>query len=149
MANLEDKLLGIRQEESKILEAIDKRNSRRTIKCDSCEDSHKIKDVVAIQTHWYTSPQGCTGGDYWSEGELNFVCPETGVRNRLLFNNYDVSWEERKHYKNDPEEQFKMTYKDLFKEVVKTYEKNDPEFVNNHYVDRNRKKFGLVEKRKQ
>jgi len=149
MTSLEDQLEIINQEESKILEAIDKRNSRRTIKCVSCDDFHRIRDLDAIQTHWYTPPTGCTEGDYWNEGELQFVCPETEVRNRLLFSNNDVPWEERRDYKNDPGEQFKTNYKDLFKKVIDTHREDDYEFVNNRYVDRNRKKFGLVEKRKQ
>ena len=51
---------------------------------------HKIKDCVAIQTHWYTEPSGCTEGDYWNQGEINIICPETNHRNRMLFDNYVV-----------------------------------------------------------
>ena len=48
-----------------------------------CKAWHAIKDLVYIQTHWYTEPHGCTGGDYWSEGEGQWICPACGHRNRL------------------------------------------------------------------
>ena len=61
-------------------------------------------------------------GDYWNDGELQFVCPETGIVNRLLFDNNDVPLEERGIYKNDPEQQFRRNYGKLFKEVVDSYD---------------------------
>lgn len=48
-----------------------------------CGALHAIKDLTYIQTHWYVSPHGCTGGDYWNEGEGAFVCPSCNHRNRL------------------------------------------------------------------
>jgi hypothetical protein len=48
-----------------------------------CGALHPIKDLTYIQTHWYVSPYGCTGGGYWNEGEGAFVCPTCGHRNRL------------------------------------------------------------------
>ncbi len=149
MASLEDQLVTVHQEESLILEKIDKRNKKRSIPCGGCSKPHQIGDLTAIQTHWYTQPHGCTEGDYWNEGELQFVCPETGIVNRLLFNNYDIPWEERDVYENDPEQQFKRNYKKLFQKVVDSYgEKTSESWVNNYYVDENRGKFELVEKRK-
>lgn len=64
----------------------------------------------------------------------------------MLFDNNDVLWEDRDKYKNDPKAQFKRKYLQLFKEVVKSYEETKRPFMNNFYVDKNRKKFGLVEK---
>lgn len=158
MANLETKLTRLHDEERRVLKAIDERNRRQNIKCGACGNFHRIGSLEAIQTHWYTPPSGCTEGDYWNEGELRFVCPETGIVNRLLFDNYDVPYEKRRDYDNDPEEQFKRNYKKLFKKVMATYDKDDEAFscgllntrttVNNHYVDQNRGKFGLVEKLK-
>jgi len=149
MASLENQLENNQQEEIRIREKIDKRNEKRSIQCSGCNELHKIGDLVAIQTHWYTPPSGCTEGDYWNEGELQFVCPETGTINRLLFNNYDVPWEERRIYKNNPESQFKRMYRKLFKEVKDSYDKEIlGEWVNNSYIDKNRRKFGLVEKKK-
>lgn len=147
MESLENQLVEVRQEESQVLEKIDKRNKKRSIQCSGCDNYHEIGNLTAIQKYWYISPRGGIGGDYWNQGELQFVCPETGIVNRLLFNNRDVPWEERKIYKNDPEQQFKKNYKKLFKEVVDSYdEKPQGEWVNNYYVDENRGKFGLVEK---
>lgn len=149
MARLEDKLEELRQEQNQILGLIDARNSKRKVKCSSCNEFHKIGDLTAIQTYWYVAPHGCTEGDYWREGELQFICPETGTINRLLFNNYDVPWQERDKYDNDPQQQFKRNYKKLFREVIDAHDDSTPEeWVNNDYVDQNRKKFGLVEKRK-
>src|SRR3989344_6878999 len=122
MVDLESQLLEIHQQERQILAKIDIRNKIRKIKCGVCEDSHKIGDLTAIQTHWYTPPRECVEGDYWNEGELQFVCPETGIINRLLFDNSDVPWEERRIYENDPEQQFKRNYKKRFKEVVDRYD---------------------------
>lgn len=48
-----------------------------------CKAWYAIKDLVYIQTHWYTKPHGCTGGDYWNEGEGQWICPACGHRNRL------------------------------------------------------------------
>ena len=47
---------------------------------------------------------------------------------------------------NDPNEQFKGAYKGLFKNVEDVYREKNQDFVNNYYVNRNRKKFGLMEK---
>jgi len=149
MLDLGDQLAGLHQQEGKILAKTDTGNKNRKIKCGSCEDFHEIGSLTAIQTHWYTSPHGCTGGDYWNEGELQFICPETNVKNRLLFNNHDVPWEERRNCANNPEGQFKRNYKHLFLEVKDSHdETTSGEWVNNLYVDQNRKRFGLVEKRK-
>jgi len=153
MASLEEKLAKLRLEEKKILEKIDKRNRKRTIKCKGCNHYHKIEELVAIQTYWYERPRGCTEGDLWIEGELQFICPETGITNRLLFDNYDVPYEEREKYRNNPEKQFKAMYRKLFKEIKEKYIRGyvETEYtttVINRYVDHNRKKFGLVEKKK-
>lgn len=142
--NLERELEETEEKRKEILKKIDERNARKTIKCASCDKPHQIRALKAIQTHW-------TGGDYWNEGELQFICPETDVRNRLLFNNNDIPWEKRKDYENDPEAQFRVKYKKLFREVTDEHDRDDErnyEFENNYYVDENRKRFGLVEKRK-
>jgi hypothetical protein len=48
-----------------------------------CGAEIPIATLAYIQTHWYTEPSGCTGGDYWSQAEGQFKCPECGVINRL------------------------------------------------------------------
>jgi hypothetical protein len=148
MAVLEDKLIQIRQKEQEILNEIDKRNSEKNIKCAACSDNHKISDLEAVQTHHYIGPDGCCGGDYWLEGEMQFVCPTTGIVNRLLFDNNDVPWPQRENIGHNPEEQFKLAYKKLFKSVADVYEALKGSWVNNFYVDNHRKEFELVEKSK-
>jgi len=64
-----------------------------------CEDNHAygkgcgagfyIDELEYIQTHWYESPYGCTGGDNWHQGEGQFICPKCAHRNRLL-NRQDI-----------------------------------------------------------
>ena len=150
MEKLEVQLQDLRKKGEEILEQIDQRNSRKKIQCSSCEKYHAIGKLAVIQTHWYESPYSCTGGDNWYEGELQYVCPTNNVRNRLLFNNHDVLWQERDKFENNPEAQFKRSYKKLFGDVIDEYdEKGSSSWVNNLYVDKNRKKFGLVEKKKE
>lgn len=132
-ANLQDKL-----EEAK---------AKLSIKCQSCLKYHRIKDLVVIQTHWFIPPSGCTEGAYWKQGELHFICPNNKVRNRILFNNSDVEWDKREELKHNPANQFHITYKYLFKEVLKEFEDHIGSSVNNYYIDENRKKFDLVEKK--
>lgn len=169
-ATLEKQLEDVRSKKSDILKKIDERNKRKTIDCSSCDESHPINTLTLIQTYWYVPPHGCNEGDYWNEGEMQFVCPKTKVINRMLFDNSDVPWEKRREYENDPEAQFKKNYRPLFKRVIEVYEHSDNmsgtrysigsrklknedvtngHWVNNSYVDENRKEFGLVEKRKQ
>lgn len=60
-----------------------------------CGALHAVRDVTYIQTHWYTGPYGCSGGDYWSRGEGQFMCPDCGHRNRLY---RSPSIEQMKHH---------------------------------------------------
>ena len=145
---LDKQLENINNEEKVIHKLIDERNKKREINCESCDKSHKIKDLTLIQTHWYKEPRGHNEGAYWNEGEMQFICPETNVINRFLFDNYDVPYEKRELYENNPEEQFKRLYKHLFKEVLDRHEKTEDQSLNNYYVDENRKKFGLVERKR-
>lgn len=48
-----------------------------------CGKKTEIRNLEYIQTHWYTRPFSCTEGDYWNEGEGNFICPKCNHRNRL------------------------------------------------------------------
>ena len=73
----------------KLIIQVEKQRANKQFRC-CCGSMHKIKDCVAIQTHWYTEPSGCTEGDYWNQGEINIICPETNHRNRMLFDNYVV-----------------------------------------------------------
>jgi hypothetical protein len=148
MKDLEKQLEELQEQAQQVISKINDKKARQKIKCSACDKYHAIQSLTAIQTHFYIEPHGCTDGDYWKEGEMQFICPETNVINRLLFDNYDVPWEERNKYENNPEKQFKHNYEGLFKEVQEVHEKTTQgKWVNNFYVDRNRKKFGLVERR--
>lgn len=107
-----------------------------------CGKTHRIKDCVAVQTHWYVRPHGCIGGDYWEEGELHILCPKTEIRNRVYFY-YPPS-----HRRNNPtynsQSLFIFKYKNLFKTVIAEYVDSDKiKSVNNTYFQENLKKFGL------
>lgn len=54
-----------------------------TIGGKGCGASFKVSSLTYIQTHWYTPPYSCTGGDYWNMGEGQFKCPTCGALNRL------------------------------------------------------------------
>lgn len=120
---------------------------RRRILC-SCEKRHAIGALELLVTHWYVEPHGCTGGDYWEEGEWQFVCPINGTRNRLLFDDYDRPWEERGTKGAGPT--FKLIYRHLFKSRKNTYRDEGPgPTFNNHYVDQHRQRFELPAKLKK
>ena len=53
--------------------------------CQKCGGRTKIKTLTLIQTHWYESPHGCTGGDLWHSGESQVRCPKCGFVNRDCF----------------------------------------------------------------
>ncbi len=142
---LDEQLERLKKAEKELKERIAKRNKKRKIQCGGCNGYHQIQDLVAIQSHGYIPPSGEIGGDYWVETELRFVCPTTQVTNRLLFTNDNPNG---KKGGIDPEAQFRYQYRSLFREVREVHsEQIQGRWVNNYYVDRNRREFGLVEKR--
>lgn len=175
--SLEAQLEEVHEKGAEIERKIEERNSRKKIECavDSCGKLHTINKLTLLQTHWYTQPHGCTGGDYWNSGEIQFICPDTKIRNRIMFY---VSYDGGQNYDTDSESQFKGNYKSLFKEVIDVHKHNSGSYgrdyetwrrngekkdmnkdeitelilinarhVNNDYVRNNLKKFELVEKR--
>ncbi len=119
--------------------------SGKMFRCVACKGIHKIKTCTAIQTHWYVQPYSCTGGDYWNEGEMYILCPETGIGNRVLFlDDSKIPYEKRQDYDWNIEKQFKRIYKPLFKEVIDTYRDDPYRWINTDYFEKNAKKFGLT-----
>lgn len=48
-----------------------------------CGHRQPVGTTIYIQSHWYVEPHGCTGGDYWKEGEGQFRCDSCGKISRL------------------------------------------------------------------
>jgi hypothetical protein len=67
-----------------------------------CGQSSLLSSVVLVRTHWYTPPHGCSGGDYWTAGERNLICPKCSVRHRMIAQDpqppdyYDYSHEKQR-----------------------------------------------------
>lgn len=72
-------------EQDTLHDQLDEIKARKTLKCQKCGKRTQVKKLTLIQTHWYVRPYGCTGGDYWNEGEKQFDCPKCGFRNRDYF----------------------------------------------------------------
>lgn len=66
----------------RIQRLIEQRESRTLVQC-QCRLAFPIGELEYIQTQWYVPPHGCTGGDYWKDGEGRWKCPECGRVNRL------------------------------------------------------------------
>lgn len=118
----------------------------RSILC-SCSSFHKICELELIVTHWYVEPYSCTEGDYWVEGEWNFMCPDTGMRNRLHFDDYMVAYDQRDRAGIAAEPTFKQIYRRLFKSsrsVHEHYIKGN--FYENRFIDSQRELFELPAK---
>lgn len=127
-----ERLQKAKDEIAKAEAAICMTRSRRKILC-SCNEKHEIRHLDAVQTHWYVQPHGCMEGDYWKPGELHFVCPSTGMRNRILFAANDRL-----------EEQFSRLYYALFNSVRDEYD-DEKRYarVNNYYVSEHAAAFEL------
>lgn len=118
------------------------KRKRALIQCAACPAKHPLGNLDAIATHWYVRPSGCTDGDYWVEGDFHFVCPHTGVRNRIFF--WD-SYDDREAGINAGDA-FKQKYRSAFNSITNEYTERT-ESVNNDYVDKNRTSWGLPEKK--
>lgn len=77
------RLESLGRSEEKVLAELDELRARKLIACDRCGRRTRVSRLVYLQTHWYVTPHGCTGGDYWRPGEGQFDCPKCGARNRL------------------------------------------------------------------
>lgn len=136
-SSTKDKLARLEARKATLLKKLKSERSEKTIRCASCKSYHKIKDLACIQTHWYEEPHGCTGGDNWWPGGLEFLCPTKNERNRLLFRG------------DKREGKFKEIYKYLFKSIENTHtshyqgEQDKRSWTNNYYVSENPDKFEL------
>ncbi len=121
----------LNKEKEKIKDVIKKARGHRELTCLCCDSIYKIKDLIYIQTYWHIPPHGCTGGDYWVQGEGYFICPNCNVRNRLLSSNeYSLEYEDRNTMKNSLV-RFNRYYKPEFKDRIdETKEHEKLKFVN-------------------
>jgi len=70
---------------AKLHEQIDEDYRNLPFVCDECGHTNVVKDTVITVRHWYTSPHGCTGGDYWNAYDKGqFTCNQCRMR-------YDIS----------------------------------------------------------
>ncbi len=63
---------------------------RKYLTCTGCAKKTQIQKVIFLQTHHYTPPRGCTGGDSWTPGEGNWVCSKCGYLSRLYDRDFDL-----------------------------------------------------------
>lgn len=131
--------------QQKALMNVHESKPKTKFKC-GCGKQHMLKDCIGIQTHWYTRPHGCIGGDYWNRGEFQIVCPKTDHKNRIMFDDWDVPYEDREKYEYDTEAQFISEYRNYFKEIIEDYDEDTRSSWNNYHFCKHRKKYGLVEK---
>lgn len=83
LKDLENKIEAKKQELEALREAAKEETRNQRIVCPHCNKQPKLKDCTYIQTYWYTRPYGCSGGDYWNQGEGRFKCPHCGKITRL------------------------------------------------------------------
>ena len=131
---------------------IRKQRSLKTIRCACCKKLHRIRDLEFLQTYHYIDLLGCTDSAYWTPREGSFLCPDSSVRNRLLFHSYwNISYEKRDDLKHNAEQQFMRTYGLLFKSRSEYHDDwgqfgtgdPKPELIPNFHIDDNHKKFGI------
>ena len=119
------------------------RASKR-FECACCKTEHTISECVAIQTHYYISPRGCSEGDYWLPSEMQIICPITDAKNRVHFNStYAVEYSVRRDYAYSADAQFQRIYGPLFKAVIQDYAEDNRSWENTQFFDQHRKFFGL------
>lgn len=125
-------------------ERLDRVRAHRRVLC-SCGKKHPLAALTLLITHFYIQPYGCTEGDYWKEGEWQFVCPTTNVRNRILFDDYAVNWKQRDVIGVSAEATFKHLYYALFAQRHQMYGEgtNPSPTFNNYFIDQHRKHFEL------
>ncbi len=126
--------------------ALNDLRGRRRILC-SCGKFHAINKLEVIITSYYNEPYSCTGGDYWSEGEWQFLCPVEGPTkgqiNRFMFDDCKVKYDNRRMVGKAAEPTFKQLYDGLFAPQKRIQGNGTGEFYNNYYIDKNRGKFEL------
>ena len=95
LSELKAKQTRLNEELQKVQEEIDASLKQTYIVCENdsfgkgCSVAAKIGNKTYIQTWWYESPSGCTGGDTWHPDEGQWKCSHCGKMNRL-YNKSDI-----------------------------------------------------------
>jgi hypothetical protein len=144
MRKIELKIKDLKEQLKNAEDQQKKQRSNRMFKC-LCGEMHKIKDCVVVQSHWYTPPSGCAGGDHWNSGELIILCENNrGLGNRILFNEHSSYHKINGKTPKRLSDQFSWLYKYLFKEVIDQHrEKVYQRWQNNFYFDMRQEFFEL------
>lgn len=121
---------------------------RKTIEC-VCGGEHRFADLEKIIIQHYREPYGCTGGDYWYDGEWNYVCPVKNKRVRILFcgnAELNIDWEAAQKL----EARFHRLYRNAWK-AEKRVEHEESfvsvpgrDFFNNHAIEMDPVGYGLA-----
>lgn len=64
--------------------------SQQIIKCPNCGADNELRELDAVVWEFYVRPYSCSGGDYWTEGDIpdfNINCPKCGHLTRYCDNN--------------------------------------------------------------
>lgn len=140
------RLSELAKEQKELLIALDDHRANKKIACASCGNLSKIRNIDLIDVESYTEPYSCTGGDYWSHDEYNYICCFCNVRNRFLSNlYYKIKYSSRQYHNVDT--YFFSKYRPLFKSCKVEAEPRHSifttrqKFVNNYYVEDNLAKF--------
>lgn len=78
---IEKKLAKLDAERAELQKQLDASLSRTLVTCTNncygkdCGKKSQIGKITYIATFWYTSPCGCTEGDYWTEGGRRIRLP--------------------------------------------------------------------------
>ncbi len=97
MTILDEKIASAEAKLKRVQEELLHLKKRQTITCNSCKAKPKLDSIILQVIQYYVSPHGCTGGDYWTEGdspEFNVTC-ECGAKTR--YHDYDrTDWQKPK-----------------------------------------------------
>ena len=82
-SDIEKRLAEAHQNLKRWKEMLEESLKATLVGCQYCGDHLPVTNLIYIQSHWYTSPYSCNGGDYWNIGEGGFKCTLCSQHNRL------------------------------------------------------------------
>jgi hypothetical protein len=155
---IEESLAKIKEHEKeieKLEKKIENEYGKLTIRCKCCNKLHKIKNLILMAEDDERDEYASSTVWYYTQ-ERAFICPDSLIRNRILFRNDCMKY----NYA------FNKKFSKMFKQVIKIesprrfnylpsvhsiptdygvdLEISTLKFINNYYVDDNPDKFNLV-----